>query len=309
SDAQRGLRSAESEASRARASLAEARAQLGASRASATRAGETVRTGERGVELGLTARETARQSEHDRAMAEADVTLRRAQLESARAQVASADLSVEEARRNLDWTEIRAPFAGTILSVSVERGAIVSSPMGNVSGGTTLMTLADLTDLRVIGQLDESQVGRVEVGQPVRFRVDAYPEREFTGAVHRVSPLGVVDTNVVVFDVEIVVNDPNASLLRSGMSADVEIVTREHRDVVVIPVTAIRSSGSTREVTLASGARRPVRTAANDGEHIVVLEGLNVGDEILRDGRSASSAPAPSARSGLLPGPPGRGPR
>lgn len=309
-DSERALRSAQNEVRRARAALAEARAQLIASQAAAGRAGETARVGERGVELGLTAPETARQSAHDHTVAGADVAVRRAQRESASAQVASAELAVEEAERNLGRSEIRAPFAGTILSVGVERGAIVSSPLGNVSGGTTLMTLADLTDLRVIGQLDESQVGRVDVGQAVRFRVDAYPEREFVGEVHRVSPLGTVDTNVVVFDVEVVVTDPQASLLRSGMSADVEIVTLAHRDVLLVPLTAIRSDGAARAVTLADGQRRRVSTGATDGERIVVLEGLREGERVLRDGREASApAEAPARRSGLLPGPPGRGGR
>ena len=117
--------------------------------------------------------------------------------------------------------------------------------------------------------------------------------------------LGTVDTNVVVFDVEIVVTDPDASLLRSGMSADLEIVTREHRGVLVVPITAIRSSGSAQEVTLPDGTRRTVRTGANDGENIVVLEGLAEGDAILRDGRTAASTSA--ARSGLLPRPPSGG--
>lgn len=304
-DAERALRIAESDVARARAALAEATAQVGAAQASARHADEVARVGQRGTELGVTAPETARQSARDRDLAASDVTLRRAQVVSARAQLAAAELAVEEARRNLERTSVRAPFAGTVLSVGAERGAIVASPMGNVSGGTTLVTLADLRDLRVIGQLDEAQIGRVQVGQDVTFLVDAYPERTFAGRVHRVSPLGTVDTNVVVFDVEIVVTDPEVALLRSGMSADVEIVTARHESVVQIPLTAIRSRGATREVLMGDGSRRAIRTGASDGEHIVVLEGLSEGDAIVADGRATEPAAASGPRGGLFSGPRG----
>ena len=305
-DAERALRTAQSDVLRFQAALAQANAEIAVARAGASDAAETARVGERGVELGLTAPETARQSTYARDVATTQVTLRRAQAASARAQLAAAELAVEEARRNLARTEIRAPFAGTVLSVGVELGSIVSSPMSNVSGGTTLVTLADLNDLRVIGQLDEAQIGRVEVGQDVTFRVDAHPDRAFTGRVQRVSPLGVIDTNVVVFDVEIVVTDPEVALLRSGMSADVEIVTARHEDALLVPLTAIRSRGATRAVELADGTRRTIRTGPTDGERIVVLEGLAEGDAIVADGRSTQSEAASEQPRGLLPGPRGR---
>lgn len=305
-DTQLRLRAAEAEVARARAALAEARAQLSVSETSLRHATQTARLSDRGVDLGLSAPETARESARDRDVAKDEVALRKAQVASAVAQLEAARVSVEDAQRNLERTEIKAPFAGTVLSVGVEKGTIISSPMSNVSGGTTLVTLADLTDLRVIGQLDEAQIGRVKVDQPVTFRVDAYPERTFEGHVHRVSPLGTVDTNVVVFDVEIVVTDPAPNLLRSGMSADVEVVTTHLQDVLLVPLTAIRSKGTLREVELPDGSRRALKTGATDGTHIVVLEGLEEGDEILADGRRGASAKSEAPRSGLLPGPPRR---
>ncbi len=305
-DAQRALRSAQSEVARARASVAEARAQLSVSETSLRHATETARLSDRGVQLGLSAPDTARASARDRDVAKDEVSLRRAQIASAQAQLEVAKVAVQDAQRNLERTEITAPFAGTVLSVGVERGTIITSPMSNVSGGTTLLTFADLTDLRVIGQLDEAQIGRVKVEQAVAFRVDAYPERTFEGHVHRVSPLGTVDSNVVVFDVEIVVSDAAAHLLRSGMSADVEIVTAEQQDALQVPLAAIRSRGHLREVQLPDGSRRSIKTGATDGTQIVVLEGLAEGDEIVADGRSTTVVAEPSSRSGLLPGPPKR---
>lgn len=305
-DAQRALRSSMGEVARARASVAEARAQLSVSETSLRHATETARLSDRGVELGLSAPDTARSSARDRDVGKDEVALRRAQIASAQAQLEVAKVSVEDRQRTVERTEIKAPFAGTVLSVGVERGTIITSPMSNVSGGTTLVTFADLTDLRVIGQLDEAQIGRVKVDQTVSFRVDAYPERSFKGHVHRVSPLGTVDSNVVVFDVEIVVSDSAANLLRSGMSADVEIVTAQQQDALQVPLAAIRSRGNLREVRLPDGSYRTIKTGATDGTHIVVLEGLNEGDEIVADGRKSAAAAEPTSRSGLLPSRPKR---
>lgn len=295
---------------KARAALAEAKAQLASSQASLHHATQSAALDTRGVGLGLTAPESARTSARDQDLAGHEVELRKAQVDSAKAQLDAARLAVEEARRTLDRTRIKAPFGGTVLSVGVERGSIVSSPMGNVNGGTALITLADLTDLRVIGQLDEAQIGRVHPGQAVTFRVDAYPERTFTGKVHRVSPLGTVDTNVVVFDVEVIVTDPEVSLLRSGMSADVEIVTAHSEGVLLIPLTAVRSAGAQREVQLASGQVVPIRTGATDGTNIIVQDGLQEGDMVVTDGRGKVSATEETPqRTGLFPAPPKGGPR
>jgi len=105
----------------------------------------------RGTELGVVSAEADRTANRTQTVAEATVDLRRAQVSASSASLATARLSVDEAARRLAETEIRAPIAGTILSVTVERGSIVASAVTNVSGGTSLATIADLTDLRVIG--------------------------------------------------------------------------------------------------------------------------------------------------------------
>lgn len=205
--------------------------------------------------------------------------------------------------------EINAPVSGTVLSVDIERGSIVASAISNVSGGTTMATLADLSDLRVIGEIDEAQIGQVDVDQEVEIRVDAYSDRVFSGRVDRVAPLGVETSNVVTFDVEIVVEDENASLLRSGMSADLSIITGRQEGILV-PLTAVRSEEGRRFVILESGESRQIRTGSTDGRQLVVLRGLNDGDRV---STATASAAAPAAQRSLLPGPGGpgggRGPR
>src|SRR5262249_17735491 len=183
----------------------------------------------------------ARNAAHAADVAAATLTQRRAQLTSAKAQLAAADLTVQEAETRLKETKIYAPMAGTVLDIAVEKGKLVSSALTNGGGGSVVMTLADLANLHIVGAVDEAQIGRVAPGQPVDIRVDAYGERTFSGVVDRVSPLGKDTSNVVTFDVDIRVTDKDSSLLKSGMSADVEIVTSEQKDVVLVPLVAIRS--------------------------------------------------------------------
>lgn len=308
-DAERSVRIAEIEVQRLRATTRQSRAEVRAAALELEESTAAADVARRGAELGVASTDGARQATHTSRVRAVEQELREAAVLTANAQLASAQLALDEARRNLDRTEIRAPFAGTILSVDVERGTIVSSAIGTVNGGTTMATLADLSDLRLIGQLDEAQVGGVHVDQAVTFHVDAYPERSFAGRVARVSPLGQEDSSVVVFDVEIVVTDPEASLLRSGMSADAEIVTSEHQDVLLVPIAALRSRGTAREVVLPDRTSRPVRTGATDGTHIEIVEGLTEGEEIVADALSVATAAPTRASSGLLPTPPRPGGR
>ncbi len=308
-DAEQGVREAQMALSRAQDALSQARAELSVAQAQAEEAEAQAEVRSRGAELGLVSTEERRSSSSSAAVARTGVSLRQAQLRSARTNVESARLGVEEAERRLEEVVIRAPVSGTVLSVDVEVGSIVASGITNVSGGTSLMTVADLSDLRVVGAIDEAQVGRVDPGQDVTIRVDAFPTRSFTGRVERVSPLGATASNVVTFDVEIAVTDPDASLLRSGMSADLEIVTTRHEAVVLVPITAVRGQGGRHFVDLATGERRRVTTGGTDGTSMVVLEGLEAGELVAGAG---SVAARPERSEGqtktLLPmGAPGRG--
>lgn len=290
-DAERAVREAQVAERRARADLAQARAQLAVAEAEAGEAGANRAVQQRGVELGIVSQEQQRMASHGANVAQSNVTLRRAQVQASQAALETARLGVEDAERRLGEMEIRAPMAGTVLSVEVERGSIVSSAVTNVSGGTALMTLADLSDLRVVGSIDEASIGRVEVGQPVIIRVDAYPDRQLEGEVSRVAPLGVATTNVVTFDVEITITDEDASILRSGMSADLEIVTSKREGVLVVPLAAVHSRGARRFVRLANGEERRIVTGATDGMRLEVLEGVQEGDVLDLAARRPTTAP------------------
>ncbi|KYF48092.1 hemolysin D [Sorangium cellulosum] len=298
-DAERDLSSARVARDRVKADLAAAQASLAV--ADLERKNNEVSQGiaEKSAELGLGSTDAARSAAHSTKVASANMTLRRAQVTAAQAQLKTAEIAVQDAETRLKEMQIYAPIAGTVLDVAVEVGTLVSSALTNVSGGSAVMTLADLSNLRIVGAIDEAQIGRVAPGQRVEIRVDAYGDRVFQGVVDRVSPLGKETSSVVTFDVEIVVKDKDASLLRSGMSADVEIVTAEQKDVLLVPLLAVQSAGKRRFVRLASGEERPIKTGATDGAHMVVLEGLSEGDDVLA---SAPPAAGPGPQQGQRPG-------
>lgn len=296
------VREARASLARLRAQLVSARAGLSSAQAQEREADEDHDVQARGVDLGVVAGSTGRSSRAAADVARATTQARRAEIQSAQAQVVSAQVQLEDAERQRRETEIRAPFAGTALSVDVEEGLVISSAMTSVSGGSTLVTIADLSDLRVIGQIDEAQVGRVQVDQQVTIRVDAYPDRTFEGIVVRVSPLGVETSSVVTFDVEIRVTDADAAMLRSGMSADLEIETARRDSVLFIPLIAVQTEGRLRYVALASGERREITTGATDGTRLEVVTGLQEGDELRVD---AAEREEDSAGLFAPPPPPG----
>ena len=287
---QEGLREAEAALTQAEAKLREATALLSVARAESAEAKAKAEVRRRGAGMALISAEEQRIAQRSAKVARTTVTLRSAQLAGAEAAVAQARVRVDTARRLVEETTIRAPIDATVLSVTVERGSVVSSGITNVGGGTPILTLADLSTLLVVGRLDQAQIGRVHEGQDVSIRVDAYPDRAFTGRVRRVSPLGQEVSSVVTFDIRITVTDPDGGLLRSGMSADLEIVTASHEDVLLLPVSALRNRGRTRHVLLPSGKEQVVRVGATDGTHVVVLEGLGEGDVVVVGGTTTARA-------------------
>ncbi len=280
-DADRDLAEAKVALEKVRSDIAAAQANLAVAQLDRTNSKSDQDVAKKSADAGLGSTEAVRSADHSSKVASANVSLKQAQLGSTMSQLKTAELALQNAETQLKQTKIYAPMAGTVLDISVEKGSIVASALTNVNGGTTVMTIADLSDLRIIGAIDEAQIGKVQREQRVDIRVDAYPERVFKGKVERISPLGKTASNVVTFDVEILVQDANASLLRSGMSADVEIVTKVEDGVLLIPLTAVQSSGNARFVQMANGERRPIKVGASDGANMVVLSGLEEGDEIV----------------------------
>jgi len=250
---------------------------------------------QKSADLGLGSTDAARTATHATKVAASNVTLKRAQLSASEGALQAAELSVQDAELRLKETSIYAPISGTVLDIAVEKGTLVSSALTNVSGGSAVMTLADLSQLRIVASVDEAQISHITTGQRVDISVDTYGDRVFKGVVDRVSPLGVDTSSVVTFDVEIAVTDESAPLLRSGMSADIEIVTTEQKDALLVPLLAVQSKGKQRFVRLPDGAERSIHVGATDGTQMVVLDGLQDGDTVLAS--APISAPAAVANN------------
>lgn len=297
-DAQRQLASAKVAKSRALADVQAAQASLSVAELETKNSEVSASVARQSAELGLGPNDAARSAEHQARVAGANVALRRAQLSAARGALASAELSVQDAELRLKETSIYAPIAGTVLAVAVEQGTLVSSALTNVSGGSSVMTLADLSDLRIIASVDEASISRIALDQKVEISVDTYGDRVFDGVVQRVSPLGVDTSSVITFDVEIAVVDESAQLLRSGMSADIEIVTAEQKDVLLVPLVAVQSSGKRRFVKLDGGEERTIQTGSTDGMRMVVTQGLAEGERVLAATPPPSTEPQNQRRAG-----------
>ena len=158
----------------------------------------------------------------------------------AKSTVVRTEVSYENAKIALDDTVVRSPVAGTIISRPVEVGQVISSPTMAVGGGTILMTLADLSKVRVRALVDEIDVGKVSIGQVVSIKVAAYRDKEFFGTVSKVEPLAKVEQNVTTFPVLIdIENDENLLLL--GMNTDVVIEILNKDVSVTAPSMSLRT--------------------------------------------------------------------
>ncbi len=158
---------------------------------------------------------------------------------NAKAEVIRSQVSVENARIALDDTAVRAPISGTVIEKLVETGQVISSPTQDVGGGTLLLKMADLSSVQVKTLVDETDIGKIQPGQPVTVTVASYPNQPFEGSVAKIEPKAVEDQTVTTFSVLIILANDNG-LLRPGMNADVEIRIAERRNVVAIKTAALR---------------------------------------------------------------------
>ncbi|MCQ2293771.1 MAG: efflux RND transporter periplasmic adaptor subunit [Bacteroidaceae bacterium] len=156
--------------------------------------------------------------------------------EQALQQVSVQQQSVQQARTNLGYATITAPIDGVVLKKSVEEGQTVAAAMTTPE----LFTIAkDLTDMRVIADVDEADIGGVKEGQRVTFTVDAYPDDTFQGSVTQVRQEAKTESNVVTY--EVVISAPNPDLkLKPGLTANVTIITLEVQNALTVPEAALQ---------------------------------------------------------------------
>ena len=158
----------------------------------------------------------------------------------AKSTLVRSEVSYENAKIALDDTIVRSPTSGTVVSRPVEAGQVISSPTSAVGGGTLIMTLADLTKVRVRALVDEIDIGKVSIGQKVSIKVSAYRDTEFFGIVSKIEPQAYVVQNVTTFPVLIEINNDKNKLLL-GMNTDVEIEIFNKDVSISAPTMSLRT--------------------------------------------------------------------
>ena len=245
----------------------------------------------------------------------------------AKEQVASAKEEVQRAQTNLGYATITSPIDGIVLSKSVEEGQTVAASFSTPE----LFTIAqDLTNMQVVANVDEADIGDVKEGERVSFTVDAYPDDTFEGTVKQVRQEATTTNNVVTY--EVVISAPNADLkLKPGLTANVTIYTAERKGVLSVPSKALRFTpqketvGKMKIVDQTGNAKNKIWTiegnsivahkvniGMTDGTNTQILNGISAGVKVVTGlnvtggEQEEEQANASSERSPFAPGPRGK---
>jgi HlyD family secretion protein len=173
-------------------------------------------------------------------LTQVDVEQTELEFAQSKSAVVSAQVALENARITLEDTDVRAPVKGTIIEKTVEPGTVIASTTQNVSGGTTLMKMADLTTVQVRTRVDETDIGKIQPGMATRVTVAAYPNQPFDGVVLKVEPQAIVEQNVTMFAVLIKLAN-RGGVLKPGMNAEVQIQIASRTSVSAVPTAALRA--------------------------------------------------------------------
>lgn len=235
--------------------------------------------------------------------------------------------TVQKAQTNLGYATITSPIDGVVLSKDVEEGQTVAASFST----PTLFTIArDLTDMQVVANVDEADIGNVRDGQRVTFTVDAFPDDTFEGRVKQVRQQGEEESNVVTY--EVVISAPNNDLkLKPQLTANVNIYTEEIENVVSVPAKALRFSPSKEMMNDGEKIKDcnatnklwikeanilkayPVKTGITNGIRTQILEGVKEGTTVITNAKAKGgteedniSEQNSQERSPFSPGPPER---
>ena len=241
----------------------------------------------------------------------------------AKEQVASSKENVQRAQTNLGYATITSPIDGTVISKSVEEGQTVAASFNTPE----LFTIAkDLTNMQVVANVDEADIGNVKEGDRVTFTVDAYPDDTFEGTVKQVRLEATTTNNVVTY--EVVISAPNADLkLKPGLTANVTIYTQERSGVLAVANKALRFTptketvGKDMKIVDCKGKNKvwtlngktltahPVTIGQTDGINTEITKGLKQGDKIVTEivVNIPEEEDAPQQSQGLISGPGPRG--
>ena len=182
-------------------------------------------------------------------------------------------------------TLIRSTVSGTILDVPIKVGnSVIQS--NNFNDGTTIASVADMGDMLFVGKIDETEVGKVKVGMPMKITIGAMQDEQLTADLEYVSPKGTEESGAILFEMKAAMNLPPNLFVRAGYSANAEIILNKREDVLTIPESSLEFSGDTAFVYLVTKEspqeflRKPIQIGLSDGIKIEVTDGLKVNDKI-----------------------------
>jgi HlyD family secretion protein len=220
-------------------------------------------------------------------VSKAQLQVLQAKIGQAQAQVAQDRANLKQLEEQLGYTTIESPIDGIVLSRDVEIGDAVSSILVLGSSATLVMTLGDTSEVYVKGKVDESDIGKVYLGQPARIKVESFKDKTFTGKVTKISPMGVEKDNVTTFEVRVSINNPEG-VLKANMTANAEVILEEHKNVLQIPEGAIlydKDKKASVEVPDPKGKEGKRKVAVNigisNGAKTELLGGLKEGDQVV----------------------------
>jgi len=231
---------------------------------------------------GLISGEEHEESRYDAALREADLSL-------AKAEGIQVQEALSEAKERLSETRVSAPFSGTILSLDVQRGQIISSGTSSFSQGTPLAVIGDLSELRIRAEVDETDARKIAVDQDALITFDAFPDLSYRGRIIRIAPLAKMKNDLAVIDLLLSLDervDPKGDpppRLRPGLSADVEVITQRLNGILLLSRDALHRKEGKWGISVVQGkglSFHEITTGLSDGERIEIKSDLPVGTEV-----------------------------
>src|ERR1035438_4528928 len=220
-------------------------------------------------------------------VSKAQLQVLQAKIGQAQGQVSQDHANLKQLVEQLGYTTIESPLDGIVLSRDVEIGDAVSSILVLGSTATLVMTLGDTSEVYVKGKVDESDIGKVYLGQPARIKVESFKDKTFTGKVTKISPMGVEKDNVTTFEVRVSINNPEG-VLKAMMTANAEIILEEHKNVLQIPEGSIiydkdkKASVEIPDPKAKDGKKKiAVNIGISNGAKTELLQGLKEGDQVV----------------------------
>ncbi|HYS54598.1 MAG TPA: efflux RND transporter periplasmic adaptor subunit [Thermoanaerobaculia bacterium] len=221
--------------------------------------------------------------------------------------VEKSGIPINQSPEQFQGSNVIAPMDGTVLTKNIEIGESITSGVSSFNAGTILFTVADVTKMIVKAGVNEVDIGKIRVGMPVKVTLDAYPKISFAGRIDRIAPAVRIEDKVHLFDVEVRL-DAQGRELRSGMTANIEMIGEKKAKVLTVPVESVfqRDEGEIVYVkkkldakAMAEASKKPkdegkidkdawkkffdkrvVVTGLSDNAHVEILKGLKAGEEI-----------------------------